>query len=287
MTINPIFIIGNPRSGTTLLRLILNAHSNIVIPPEAGFAMWLYSKYNNFTLDQIHDFIVDMKQTKKIGNWTIDWEALHKHIINDNPENYQQLINSVYYYYGQSLGKNAKRWGDKNNFYLNRIREIKHLFPNASIVHIVRDGRNVACSYKALNKKNITSKDAPALPNSIEVIAEQWSENMKLINDSFKSINYDGVIQVRLEDITNEPIREIERITKFIGEDFEPKMLEYYKSENHLEGEPKEYLQWKEKNTKPILNEAPNKFKNELTKKEIQRFNAIAQKALVQYGYIR
>jgi len=60
MIINPIFIIGNPRLGTSLLRVILNAHPNLVIPPECGFAMWLYPQFKNIRI------VVEKLHTKKL-----------------------------------------------------------------------------------------------------------------------------------------------------------------------------------------------------------------------------
>lgn len=44
----PVFIIGSPRSGTTLLRLMMNSHPRIVVPPECGFAVWWYEKYQHW-----------------------------------------------------------------------------------------------------------------------------------------------------------------------------------------------------------------------------------------------
>lgn len=283
MQIKPIFIIGSPRSGTTLLRLLLNSHSNIFVPPEAGFALWLYKKYRNFTYEDLDAYISDMKLTKKIDNWCIDWSRLEQYLKRAQPRYYATLIDSIYCFYGESIGRTTTLWGDKNNFYLNYIENIKNLFSDARFIHIVRDGRNVACSYKNLNRKKIESSDAPKLPNNISDIANEWKTNLDIINDSFKLFDYKGVLEVRLEDLTLNPIFELEKIMDFIGETFEKDMLQYYKSETGKE--PSEYLQWKHKNTKPIENEPWDKFKTELSKTDINAFNSIAAELLSMYNY--
>ena len=73
---NPFFILGNPRSGTTLLRLMLDAHPKMTVPPECGFIVWFYDKYKSWsdsdksTLN-IQMFIEDLQTAKKISS-TID-----------------------------------------------------------------------------------------------------------------------------------------------------------------------------------------------------------------------
>lgn len=284
MKTNPIFIIGNPRSGTTLLRLILHANSKIIIPPEAGFAMWLYKDFVNYSKSDLDVFLRRMKLTKKINNWNINWNQLRDELLKKQPNNYNELINYIYFYYGKSIDKIVKRWGDKNNYYLNFIEQIKMTFPDAFFIHIVRDGRNVACSYKNLNKRQIISPDAPKLPNNIELIAHEWCNNISTIQNSFNKIKYENVIEVRLEDLTTYPVNTLKEIMEFIGEEYEHQMLCYYKIDEQHGGEPSQYMQWKDKNRKPIIKE-PNKFEHELTRKELNTFNTIAGNYLKYYNY--
>ncbi len=267
------------------MRLLLHAHSKIVIPPEAGFALWLYPKYSNFQFHDLNSFLDDMGGTKKINNWNLDWDELKLFLRKVKPLSYNSLINSIYLYYARSISKPVERWGDKNNFYLNYICEIKELFPNACFIHIIRDGRNVACSYKELSKKQFTSPEAPNLPNNIIEIAKEWSKNISLINNSFKQFNYENVIESRLEDLTSKPKETISKLMHFLEEDFETQMFEYYKINEKNGMEPPHYLGWKEKNTKPIQNESSEKFRTELTKEEIDYFNFYAKSNLIKYNY--
>ncbi|MGB0789818.1 MAG: sulfotransferase, partial [Marinirhabdus sp.] len=69
-----VFILGNPRSGTSLLRLMLNQHSSIVAPPESGFSLWWLHKYGNWCKadnapQKINGFIDDVLSSRKIETW--------------------------------------------------------------------------------------------------------------------------------------------------------------------------------------------------------------------------
>ena len=119
---NRFFVIGSPRSGTTLFRLMLNKHKGLVVPPEAGFLTWLYGNYKDFNCGMIDDFVEDLSQTKKFASWNVDISALREYLVKAGPQNYKSLIDLVYAFYAQRvLKKNVTIMGDKNNFFLNEI----------------------------------------------------------------------------------------------------------------------------------------------------------------------
>src|SRR3972149_1986006 len=102
----PVFVIGNPRSGTTLLRLMLNNHRNIVVPPECGFAVWWYAKYKDWSKDScqghhcLDRFLKDLMTSKKIETWNLDFGALGKYIQSVKPFNYAELVSCIYIFFG-------------------------------------------------------------------------------------------------------------------------------------------------------------------------------------------
>ena len=179
----PIFILGNPRSGTTLLRLMLNNHPNIVIPPECGFIEWLYPKYKNWDIlddnSKVKSFLKDLAKTKKFETWHLDLEFISKYLSKYNPSTYQELCGLVYYSFGVENRKtDIIRWGDKNNYYITRLDVISQIYPNAQYILMVRDGRDVSASYKDLTKLETTSIYKPNLPNKIEDIAIEWIQKI-------------------------------------------------------------------------------------------------------------
>jgi hypothetical protein len=288
---SPIFIIGNPRSGTTLLRLMLTCHKNIVIPPECGFAVWFYDKYgrqggwetDNFRLRQ---FLEDLFHARKIEHWELNKEDLFRFLKRRQPSSYSELVSLVYEYYGISRGRAFTRWGDKNNFYLHHILTIKAMFPDAHFVHIVRDGRDVACSYKKLGEKTIDSIYAPKLPVQIKDIAEQWSTNVDTAVQSFASMEWQKVCEIRFEDLILNPEPALRRLCSQLGEEYDPAMLGYYVKNREDQLEPKELIDWKEKNLKPPIRSEVGRYKRELSEQDSEVFEEIAGRELARYGYL-
>jgi len=280
----PIFIIGNPRSGTTLLRLILSAHPNIYIAQEGGFLLFLYEKYKNFAGEKgkILNFVEDLMQTKKIEYWDIVKEEIENYIIKNQPKNYSELGSMVYKYYGEKKYPGKKRWGDKNNYYLNYIDTINEIYPESKFIHIIRDGRDVACSYKDMSKiKN--QKYAPNLPNQIIEIAENWKNNIETINASFNKINKNRYIEIKYEDLVQDTKSTVKELCDFLNEAYDENMLNYNKI--NLDREPEDYSGWKSLVKQDITTKRIKRWEEELTSEEIEIFEKIAEKQLKKYNY--
>ncbi len=282
---SPIFIVGNPRSGTTLLRLMLTSHKNIVIPPECGFAIWYYEKYKKWNPSFLNYFIDDLMRAKKIETWKLDKNEITRYLMSRLPTSYPDLVSSIYEYFGSKNKVYFKRWGDKNNFYLNHIQTIKEMFPNAIFLHIVRDGRDIACSYKNLMKMRINSKYAPNLPSNVEEIAQQWKENLSIINEAFKKIDWENVYEIRFEDLVRNTKSTLELICGRINENYDPQMLEYYRFNREKKLEPVVFLNWKIKTIEAPDITVIGKYKKELDINEILQFNKICRRHLKHYGY--
>lgn len=275
------FILGNPRSGTTLLRLMLNAHSKIVVPPECGFAVWLKNNCSDkaFTIE---DYVEALSKTKKIESWNIETPQVKAYLKKNKVSNIDDAISQTYKRYAENLKPSYEAIGDKNNFYIHHIEDLKSMYPTAKYIQIIRDGRDVACSYQKLMKKKYSSPYAPKLPNKIEDIAQEWVNNNETIEANIFEKQY---FQIRLEDILQDPIDSLTPLLKFLGFDFEEKMLEYYKTDINSGMEPAEFDQWKSKNKQPLINER-ELFKEHLTAKEISSFEEIAKNVLFKFNYL-
>ncbi len=283
----PIFIIGNPRSGTTLLRLMLTNHKDIVIPPECGFMLWLYDAYQAATFNPvtIRNFVNDLQKAKKIETWNLDYSKLRTYLLEAKPTSYAFMAGLVYEFYGHTLERDFLRWGDKNNYYLHHIKKIFDLYPSAQFVHIVRDGRDVACSYRALKKSESKSIYFPQLPHNIAKIAAEWRDNIQQIRNSFSKIGWQHVYETRYEDLVSQPQEELEKVCNFLKLPYDPAMENYYFRNQLDHQEPEEFLQWKAKTIQPATTSEIGKYKRELTLQEIREFETISAYALKAYNY--
>lgn len=287
----PIFIFGNPRSGTTLLRLMLTCHRNIVIPPECGFAVFFHDKYQDwqqigYSNSLLDRFLDDLESARKIEHWKLNFGRLKDFLRQRRPDSYSSAVSAVYEWYGLSLGSSFERWGDKNNFYIHHISVIEVMFPNAFFVHLVRDGRTVACSYRNLAQSTINSVYAPQLPSDIEEIGAQWSRNIQTIRHALTARKWENSCELLFEDLVLDPEGTLRDLCHRLGEEYDPAMLQYHVRNREQELEPKEFLPWKEKNLQPLRSEEVGRYSDELSPDEIQRLEAVAGKELAQYGYL-
>lgn len=266
---------------------MLTNHKNIVIPPECGFAIWLYDKYKSaiFSVAVVESFVKDLSIAKKIETWHLDYAKLLNYIVAAKPILYPDLVAAVYEFYGHATGKAFLRWGDKNNFYLNHIDTIREIYPSARFVHIVRDGRDVACSYIALNQAQIQSKYAPRLPNNITNIALEWVENLTHAINSFEKNAWKNVHELRYEDLTLNPTGELKKICSFLEEPYDENMENYFLKNKLEQQEPVEFLQWKSKTIEKPTTSEVGKYKTKLSKKDIKEFEDIASLLLQKYQY--
>jgi hypothetical protein len=285
-----VFILGNPRSGTSLFRLMLNAHPQIISPPECGFLHWWYIKYKDWNItynscNKINEFINDLKSSKKIENWNLDFGKLHQKIIQQNPENYEDLSEIVYLIFAEQKGKKPTIIADKNNYYIHHLNDLNEIWPSAKYILVIRDGRDVACSYLNIEKLITNSPYKPKLSNDISTIAKEWVANNNNIIDFIDSFGANRGLIVRYEDVVTNPKFFLTQVCEFLGVDFNPEMLTYYIKNATQHDEPSSTLDWKMKTLEKPDENNIGKFKTELAHKDCQEFNAIAKKILQKFNY--
>lgn len=281
----PLFILGNPRSGTSLLRLMLHSHSQICIPPESHFFLWLEEKYGEWNDKNLAGYIHDIYASTKFETWNLDRIELKYYLERALIQNYAHLNSLIYQFFGLNNHKNPLYWGDKNSLWIDKLPQIEHHYPDVQIVHVIRDGRDVACSYKEINRKNVDSPYAPRLPENMADIAKLWDENNRSIEQFLRTLSNGQFVQIKYEDLVTAPETELQRILALLDLNFEEQQLEYY-LKDRPDIEPEEFLNWKEKLLQPPDKNNIGKFQKLLSQSEIDIFNTIGHHSLTNYGYL-
>ena len=284
-----LFIIGNPRSGTSLFRLLLTSHSLIHIPPECGFMIWWLDKYRDWTTADIATrldvFLDDFFMSRKIEFWKLDRSRLMADILNAAPKSYTDLCDAIYAHHAKGAGKlDLSYLGDKNNFHVSHIDALSNLYPDALFIHIVRDGRDVATSYMSMEKIETQSQYRPNLPSDIEKIALDWKTNLDRVRSSFSVLSDHKTFEIRYEDLVGDTKNSLSRLCRFLGLEYEPGMLSFYEENQSNALEPEEFMSWKHRTFSAVDTQAIGKYKN-LAESDIQRFEAIAGDILKAYDY--
>jgi hypothetical protein len=211
----PFFVIGAGRSGTTLLRLILAGHSRLHIPPETWFLRPLVRDFpltGALTQPQFERAIETMVRHERWPDMNIAADVLRRQAAALTQPTLVDLIDLVYRHLLDSSGK--QRLGDKTPHYFAIVPELAMLYPEAKFIYLVRDGRDVAISWIDAGWQRYYE---PGF---------EWPASMAHL-DHDRSAYPNHVLEVRYEDLVRQPAEVARRICAFIGERFEPAMLDW------------------------------------------------------------
>jgi len=215
----PFFIVGSGRSGNTLLRRILNDHSEIIIPPETyvlGAAISRFKRYRAMSWPDLVEYVLAAFEFyPEFETFGISLRPLVQKLKGTKKEkrNLALILNSFYMYYAEQTGKACRRWGDKTPLNTFALEAIYSVFPDARFIHIIRDGCDVVASYVKAG-----------IYQSVEEAAKRWIRSIKTVN-SFQVKYPDAVLNIRYEQLVTEPQQTLRTVCQFIGIDFQPQML--------------------------------------------------------------
>jgi hypothetical protein len=267
---NPIFIVGTQRAGTTLLRLMLNAHAEIAVPEEARFLTPLLERryvdreLRGRELENVVRYVVDNPQLEL---WNYDAEPFRKRALELESVQVRDLIDAMYSSFAASEGKRI--WGDKSLFF-RQVDALHAMFPGARFVHIVRDGRDVFASWRKIDP----TKD------HVAVIALDWRIKLAAIERSFARLPESSQLTIRYEDLIDDPQPLLGSLCAFIGVDYDQGMLEFHRTSHRYIGDHHSELIFE-----PINKSNASKWRRTLTAREARIFSALARGALERYGY--
>lgn len=282
----PLFIIGNPRSGTSVFRLMLTNHKNICIPPECGYIQWWHNKYNEISANSelsLIDFISDLSTSKKIETWNLDYENLKNLISKSVAKSYADYCKLIIQQYSNQNNpdKNLKYFGDKNNYYVHHLDLLKRIFPDAFFVFIFRDPRDLACSYLDFLSLKSDSPFIPKLPDKIDEIIQEWKSNNTKIIEFQKKLNRENFFNVKYEDLIINTENTLEYLCQSLNLEFDPNMMQYYLHND----EPEQLMDWKKKTMLPPDKSSIGRYKSVLKKEQIQFIESECKDLMIKFGY--
>ena len=283
------FVVGVPRSGTTLLRLMLDAHSQLAIPPETHFLPKLIRACQE-ELDADRDgrrraleLMTGHRRWPDFGLDPADVEARLQ------GEGLLEPAEACRAFYGAYAAKHSKRrWGEKTPQYVKTMKRIGGALPEAHFIHLIRDGRDVALSIL----------DVSWGPSTIEDAAVQWTSQVRRARRKSRSLAHYN--EVRYEGLVADPEPIVRRICEFAKLPFEPEMLAYHERASErmsavardLElGGGREGISASERASQhALVSEAPRseragRWREEMDAADVAIYESIAGPTLVELGY--
>ena len=255
-----MFIVGCARSGTTLLRDLLRSHPSLAFPDESNFVPLFYRAFGDPRTD---------REARRLGarilrlRWVRPWNVSLTPSSLIHCRSYARLVSELYE--DVARRQDRPRWGDKTPNYALEIPTLLEIFPRAKVIHIYRDGRDVALSWRAI----------PLGPRDVVNAALRWKHRVTVgrrDGSRFPSSYH----EVRYEGLLSRPEETMKSVCAFIDEDYTEDVLRPTRQENP---------------TPPIASQTEivdgnwAKWKSAMTPDERARFEWAAGDLLCSLGY--
>jgi len=202
------FVVGAPRSGTTLLSVVLDRHSRLSVPPETNFfdeiAWRLWRSSGRFILKEL-------RRWPRVSELKLEPETIVCRMARRRPVR-RELLAAMLDLYAERKGK--ARCGEKTPQHLRHVPAILRFFPNARVVCMLRDGREAALSLRSM----------PWYGGTLQTAAAVWRKSVRRM-EKFARRYPSRFTIVRYEELVASPERELRSVMAFLGEPFEPRQM--------------------------------------------------------------
>ena len=258
----PFFIVGSARSGTTLLRDLLRSHSRLFVGTEARFIPFLHA---------LHGSPQNDREAIRLGTAILDtighsevWTTLTP----DDFAHFRSFRAAASLPFERAAAAAGKaRWGDKSPRYVEHIPQILEIFPAARVVHIVRDGRDVALSMMRTN----------FAPQTVYHAATAWRRRVLRGREALRCHGPQRIHEVRYEELLRDPKATLSELLGFLGEEFEPPVLT--RSRISSEGGPHR------SGSDQVDPTRAGRWTQEMSLRDRCVFESVAEDALRAFGY--
>lgn len=277
------FIVGRPRSGTTLLRTLFDAHPNVIVPPECQFVINLFPKYGkitNWSKKDLDSFYEDLLSQWLFDLWPLDKKVLYDKLMQSEGElDYANICEMVYREYQSMFDHEIiQAIGDKNPGYTIYTEKLLKIFPEAKFIHILRDYRDNFISIRNVDFE---------LP-FISLTTAKWkifARHFRKAADRNPGTHY----EIRYEDLVTHPEKQFEELCKFLNIPYSAIPFDFHNKGKEAERMyPKDILhKYQSSLFKKISTDKIGLWKNQLNDVEIKCADASAGKYAEFYGYER
>jgi hypothetical protein len=287
------FIFGRPRSGTTLLTTLFNAHPNIRIAPEFPVMLFLYQRFKNVkiwdesTIRSFVDHVYEYSKfsLRRVENLKLDKEFIVSELLKYKEQaTIQLLLKSINYYAYSVYPKEETLWiGDKNPIYSIYAGRLRKIFPEAKFICIIRDYRDNFVSIQKLAEKEI----AVEAPN-LSLQAGRWRYFIRLYLRCKRRFP-DRYYILRYEDLVTDQEKTVKSLCDFLEIGYDPSVFDFYKKKDEVSEIYSNTIwdKFHENLLKPVNTGRMNTWQDKLTDEQVRMADQIAGKYADKLGYER
>lgn len=270
----PFFLVGCSRSGTTLLQALIDSHPNIAIPPESHFYVRfgpIVHTYGDLSQASNRRRLIEAVLADAfIRQWRLDVNAaaveqrLRRH-------SFVGIVETLFSIYAEREG--ANRWGDKTPEHIRHLREIRRDFPGAKLIHLVRDGRDVAEAMRRMIFYPVTAYG----------VARVWRDEIRHWADFCATEGDADTLVVRYEDLVTRPEDVVATIFRFLDEPVIDTVTTY--ADSSLSQNLDSQGPWHSSLRQGISAGKVGIYRRRFTPREIEILEYIQAEGLAAYGY--
>jgi hypothetical protein len=238
----PIFIVGSPRSGTSILTWCLGQHSNILVQEESSWigplTIQLEIGYRLGTArgerSQLSALGVERGEYFAAFGEAIDRMILqHRNKLEQRSRDYSRKApsdppdvrrppsTSGAFQIARQQSDPKRRWVDGTPEYSFYIHPLAKLFPQARFIHVLRDGAAVVRSMLAFERTG-----GPPLVQNEQAAYDYWLRTVRACLEAERAYGSAVICRLRHSDLIDQPELSLRRVLDFLGEPFEPNCLE-------------------------------------------------------------
>ncbi len=272
----PVFIAGVGRSGTSLLHSMLNAHPDVAFPPETHFFRRYVARGRTrraVAAGTVADLRATLAADHDLRRASVDLDDLlagERDGSVDTARVFEALLAAV----ARRSGK--ARVGDKDPRSIDHLRAIAAVFPDALVLHVIRDPREVLLS----RTKAEWSKGRP------------WWQHALLAEDQLRTgrrlgpkLFGDRYLEVRYEALVSAPEHVLGEVARHIGVVYSPTMLDFSASAASLVDARER--SWKKETLGPLLQGNREKWRVGLAPRQVRFVEEVSVEAFERLGYER
>ena len=234
----PVFIIGQPRSGTSVFARMFRKYLKVNFGPESQFFIRMNDQLERFgdleKDENLRTLIAEIARERCFQRNQFNFAVDTERVFRETPERtYPAVVATIFSHFAEHNG--LPRWGDKTPEYIENLETLHLLFPDAQYIHIVRDGRDVALSHF---KTHFGAK------NSV-VAALEWQLNVDRVLKFAAKLPADRFTEIRYEDLMETPEAVFRHLIGFLGiEDAGDELGRFIEENIEKEFKKQNYFKW-------------------------------------------
>jgi Sulfotransferase family len=281
--VNPyVFLVGCLRSGTTLLQRIVDAHPQIAVIHETQWVPRWYERRVGLTAaGEVTPGLVDeLFEHDRFGRLDLEPAAVAGLLRDGEPLHYRRFVAELFDLHGRAKGKRLV--GEKSPGYVRHIPTLHELWPEARIVHLIRDGRAVCLSARAWRKADrILGRFPTWAEDQVTTAALWWEWHVRLGREAGLPLGSDRYHEVSYEALVGEPEAECARLCEFLGVPYDDAMLRFHEGRTRARPGLSAKAAWRP--VTPGLRD----WAREMPARDVERFEAASGPLLAELGYPR